>query len=350
MSVSGKGLPLVSSILLCYNSEEFVAEALRGLLEQDYEGPMEIVISDDASKDQTVDVVEVTLGRRPTRHDVRLVRRETNTGSKSGHLNAVFPTVSGDILITFDDDDVSEPSRVRKIVERFKADPRTQAVFSSYSLIDPTGRPMGQGKVPHPPTPTHTHTHTYTPSRVWFATIDAYAAGTTLAVRRPVIDTFGPLDPAINEDVVLPFRASLLGEVQYISESLVRVRRRGTSLTADLDRFASLDAYRARIFTGIERARKSAELRLRDIQRAEELGLLDRAALGELRRIVAASLSNAELSGRLMDSSLFTRVSGLFQLMRRGAYQEDLLQHIGITLAPQSYLRYKRRSIARRKL
>ena len=43
--------------------------------------------------------------------------------------------------------------------------------------------------------------------------VDSFASGTTLAIRRDVVETFGPLELEINEHAVLPLRASLLGEV-----------------------------------------------------------------------------------------------------------------------------------------
>jgi cellulose synthase/poly-beta-1,6-N-acetylglucosamine synthase-like glycosyltransferase len=111
---------------------------------------MEIIVSDDASADDTVGVVERELARYHGARGIQFIRRTTNSGSKSAHLNGVFPEASGDILISFDGDDISEIYRVRKIVERFRSDSNVQAVYSSYSLIDRFGRPCGLG-CSHPP-------------------------------------------------------------------------------------------------------------------------------------------------------------------------------------------------------
>jgi hypothetical protein len=180
----------------------------------------------------------------------------------------------------------------------------------------------------------------------WFARADAYASGATLAVRRAVFEAFGPLDPGVYEDVVLPFRASLLGDTVYIDEPLVRFRRHAASLTADMDRFASMDAYRDRLYWGIERARKGAQSRLEDIAKATELMPSRATEFGRLRAVVADSLATAELSAQLVDPSLVRRTSAFLRLARSGAYREDFLQHMALALAPDSYLRYKRRSMA----
>ena len=327
----------VSAILLTYNCAKFVREAIRSLLAQDWEEPLEVIVSDDASTDGTYDIVRSEVSAYRGSYVVSLRQQRTNSGSKSAHLNEVLPSVTGDIVVSFDGDDVSERSRLRRIAEAFRSRPGVNAVYSSYSVIDSLGRPFGGGSVPHPPSPVN--------AAEWFARADAYAAGATLAVRRAVFEAFGPLDPAIHEDVVLPFRASLLGDTVYIDEPLVRFRRHAGSLTADMDQFASLEVYRERLYLGIERARRGAKSRLEDIARAVAL-MPDRAAeLGRLRAIVADSLAQAELTAQLVDPSLARRASALLRLAWSGAYREELLQHTALVLAPERYLRYKRRAL-----
>jgi glycosyltransferase involved in cell wall biosynthesis len=327
----------VSAVLLTCNCASFVREAIRSVFGQDWAEPLEVIVSDDASTDGTYEIVcdEVSAYRGP--YTVKLRQRQTNSGSKSAHLNDVLPGVTGDIIVSFDADDVAERSRIRRIAETFRR-PGVQAVYSSCSMIDALGRPWGRGRVPHPPPGAQV--------AEWFARADAYASGATLAVRRAVFEAFGPLDPGIYEDVVLPFRASLLGDTVYIDEPLVRFRRHAASLTADMDRFASMDAYRDRLYWGIERARKGAQSRLADIAKATELMPSRAAEFGRLRAVVADSLATAELSAQLVDPSLVRRTSAFLRLARSGAYREDFLQHMALALAPDSYLRYKRRSMA----
>jgi cellulose synthase/poly-beta-1,6-N-acetylglucosamine synthase-like glycosyltransferase len=121
-------VPLVSAVLLSYNCESLVADAVRGILRQDYAGPMEIVASDDASTDGTFAILTAELASAGTDRPVRLLRRSSNSGSKSAHLNDVFPRTAGEILVSFDADDIAEPSRVSRIVGAFAASPSIHAV------------------------------------------------------------------------------------------------------------------------------------------------------------------------------------------------------------------------------
>lgn len=327
----------VTGVLLCYNCEEFVAAALRSVLSQDFAEPMEILVSDDGSTDGTFDVVRRELSRCAGGSNVKLRQRSTNSGSKSAHLNDVLPLTTGDILVSFDADDISERARVRRIVERFRAEPAVHAVYSSYSVIDRQGAFLRPGRVPHP--------GRRSSASHWFARADAYAAGATLAIRRAVMDQFGPLEPDVHEDIVLPFRASLLGDVAYIDEPLVKYRLHASSLTADIGRFASVEDYRARMHEGIARASRNAGCRLKDIRRAEALMPARSAEFRALARIVADSEATAALTARLLSPSIGTRIAALMRLTLSGAYRDELLQHAALALAPDTYLRYKRHAL-----
>jgi glycosyltransferase involved in cell wall biosynthesis len=330
--------PSVSAVLLTYNCVDFVGEAVRSVLDQDC-APMEVLISDDASDDGTLLVVEELVQAHGGPHQVTLRRRSSNSGSKSAHLNDVFHRTSGDILVSFDGDDVSHPGRVRRIVQAFREEQGVHAVYSSFSLIDGEGRRAGRGRVPHPPEGTD-------PAR-WFARVDAYAAGGTLAVSRKVLKTFGLLDPSIHEDVVLPFRASLLGKVRYLDEDLVQARRWAGSLTAVPERYASIEAYRVGMRAGIEKARRHLDSRLEDLERATGLMLDRQSEFEELAAVARETLKEAEATEALVSGSFLTRMRALAGLARSEAYRDQLPQHAALALCPGMYLWYKRRSLSR---
>jgi hypothetical protein len=224
---------------------------------------------------------------------------------------------------------------VSRLVDAFESDPSVRAAYSGYDLISEDGRRIGPGKVPHPPEGTD-------PAR-WFARVDAFASGSTLAVHRDVFDVFGPLDPAIHEDVVLPFRACLLGQIRYLDTSLASARRHSSSLTADDARFSSLEAYRRRMLAGIEKARHQLTSRLADLDRATELYPARRSEFDRLRKVAADSLTEAESTADLVAPRLLTRLRALTRLLASGAYPEDRLLHAMLSIAPGLYLRRKRR-------
>ena len=326
--------PFVSAILLSYNCADHILATLQSVLDQRCD-PMEVIISDDASRDATYAVLQRALVDYQGPHRVTLRRRQTNSGSKQVHLKDIFPLASGQVLIFFDGDDIAEPHRVSRIVEAFRASAHVSAVYSDYAYMDHQGRSSARAGVPHPPPGAD--------ARHWFASVDAYAAGSTLAVRRDVVETFDPLDPAINEDVVLPFRASLVGEVIYLDEALVRYRRWEGNFTSNPERFRSIENLRSWLLRGIAEARRRMEIRLADLDKAEELGLLQATDLDALRATVAASMAEAEASACLASPSLLARLRCLARLTWPGNRWRDFSQNAFLALAPGLYLKYKRR-------
>ena len=326
--------PFVSAILLSYNCADQIKDALQSVLDQQCE-PMEVIVSDDASQDATFTVLQREVAAYEGPHLVRLRRRETNSGSKSAHLNDVFPLVTGQILVSFDGDDVAERDRVCRILDVFRESPRVSAVYSDYSYLDGLGRAGRRRGVGKPPSGAD--------ARHWFAKVDAYAPGATLAVRRDVVETFGPLDPSINEDVVLPFRASLIGDVHYIDEALVRVRRWDGSLTSHPERLRSVENLRSWLLRGVAQARRQMESRLEDLGQAEKLGLVQALDLDALRATVAASMADAEASACLTSPSLLARLRCLAKLTRPDDRWRHFPQNAFLTLAPSLYLKYKQR-------
>jgi hypothetical protein len=184
--------------------------------------------------------------------------------------------------------------------------------------------------------------------REWFARVDAYAAGGTLAVRRSVFARFGEMDPAINEDVTIPFRASLLGDVCYIDEELVNARRHSGSLTTQVDALDSVERYRNRILSGIDGARASAHLRLSDIDTAERFLGQDVDEMARLRAKVTRSLHDAELTGDLLDRRFLARFTALIKGIIAGAYREERLEHFAMVFAPTIFVRIRRWRMSRR--
>jgi hypothetical protein len=166
-------------------------------------------------------------------------------------------------------------------------------------------------------------------------------------VRRDVVEKFPPLDPTIAEDIVMPFRASLLGEVAFLDESLVKARRHSSSLTSDPGRYESIEHYRSRHLVGIARAAKNLESRRADLAVGAALDPDLAEELEELEAIALDSLSKAQLTADLVSPSLRVRLLTLARLVRAGAYREHLARHALLALVPRLYLRYKRGALKR---
>src|SRR5947207_10432807 len=106
--------PKVSIGLPVFNGEKFLAGALNGLLQQEFED-FELIISDNASTDSTEAICRdfATKDRR-----IRYQRNKTNIGA-SGNYNRVFELARGDFFKWASHDDECHPSLVRRCLETF---------------------------------------------------------------------------------------------------------------------------------------------------------------------------------------------------------------------------------------
>ena len=78
-----KNNPLVSIIVITYNSSKYVLETLESALAQTYQN-IELIVSDDCSSDNTLQVVDAWAESHKERfRRVEIVRAESNTGTPS---------------------------------------------------------------------------------------------------------------------------------------------------------------------------------------------------------------------------------------------------------------------------
>jgi glycosyltransferase involved in cell wall biosynthesis len=122
-----------------HDSEPFLVPTLTSIAAQDHPN-LEIVISDDASSDGTVD-----LCRRFAREDSRF--RVVTHGERRdwiGNYNSLLAHASGEYFVWMPHDDLYEPSYVRELVALLEAQPEAVVAYSMGTLIDDGGRPFGR--------------------------------------------------------------------------------------------------------------------------------------------------------------------------------------------------------------
>ena len=114
-------LPLVSVVVPVFNAAPYVAEALASITTQEYGGPLEIIVLDDASTDGSGGVAEALGDVR-----IRVVRSEDNQGIVR-QLNRGFGLARGKYIVRMDADDVALPGRIAKQVAFMESHPQVAA-------------------------------------------------------------------------------------------------------------------------------------------------------------------------------------------------------------------------------
>lgn len=130
-------LPTISVIFLAYKQEAYIREALRSVLTQDLPD-YEVIIGDDDSPDTTRRIIEeeVAAYRGPAR--IILLPAAPNVGVIR-NFNRCVAASSGEIFVAAAGDDVSHPTRLRRIAEFFRNHPDCAAHYSNARVTNATG-------------------------------------------------------------------------------------------------------------------------------------------------------------------------------------------------------------------
>jgi glycosyltransferase involved in cell wall biosynthesis len=133
------------SVAMCtYNGSRFLREQLESLLAQTLL-PDEIVIGDDVSTDDTLDLLEAFSVVAVERGiSVRITRNERNLGF-AANFDSTLSRTGGDVVFLCDQDDVWHPEKIERMCGEFASRPRLGLLHTDARLIDAEGRDMECG-------------------------------------------------------------------------------------------------------------------------------------------------------------------------------------------------------------
>jgi glycosyltransferase involved in cell wall biosynthesis len=129
--------PVLSIIMLAYNAEHYVKEAIESALSQEFHN-FELIVVDDGSTDNTYSIVESFRDER-----LKIHRNEVNKGIVFSR-NKGIALSSGRYIGMLDADDVAMPGKFRKQLEFLESNPEFGMVGSWALLIDSTGKETGE--------------------------------------------------------------------------------------------------------------------------------------------------------------------------------------------------------------
>lgn len=202
--------PLVSVCLVCYNQEGFVLDALKSILNQNYDN-IQYIISDDCSTDGTYEAIQRYIKNNSIHSPNKIIinRNPVNLGVV-GHINKLVEEfAAGEYVFLQAGDDISAPDRIAKVVESFNKT-GASAVAVNPVMIDSSGNKIGRRFFDKFPTGVLRFNDFFVKSAPFFG-----GGGYHINVFRK----YGPMSvSARNEDCILPLRASVDGGVGYIHD------------------------------------------------------------------------------------------------------------------------------------
>ena len=130
--------PLVSIVIPCYNQSKFVKRTIASVLQNKYR-PIEILVIDDGSKDDSAAIVRSMQAKFP---EVKLLQKEN--GGVSSARNFGIRKAEGEYIAFLDADDLFYPNtlsaRMRVFVE--EDEPDLLGVYCAAAVVDEKGVPL----------------------------------------------------------------------------------------------------------------------------------------------------------------------------------------------------------------
>ena len=203
----------VAVFVSAYNEEKSIAAKITNLLAQDYQGPLSIIIANDASRDRTADIVR-------SFHDPRLFLAsfEENRG-KAAMQNQLVPTLVQDIVIFSDATSEWPADTVRRILRNF-SDPEVGCVAVDLCFVSKRNGVVEKGQGAYWKYERFLRKYG---ALVW---TNIVASGTTYAIRRSL---FEPIRLDIGEDLSNPLCIAMKGSRVVFDTGVVIEERSSAS-------------------------------------------------------------------------------------------------------------------------
>lgn len=127
---------LISVLMSAFNSENYIAEAIKSILAQSYPN-FELLIADDGSTDNTRSVID-------SFSDIRIKRyhNKSNIG-KAETINKLYNYSKGELITIHDADDISLTKRFEKVIEFFEYYNDFFMCGHIIERISESGKPLG---------------------------------------------------------------------------------------------------------------------------------------------------------------------------------------------------------------
>ena len=131
--------PLVSIGIPSYNHEKYISETIESILNQTFQD-FEIIITDDGSSDNTVNVIKKFSDPR-----IKLFVFDENQGACKALNNCIINS-KGEYFAYVSSDDIWKHDKLEKQVKFLNENPSIQAVFTKVEVIDEDGKKFEDDK------------------------------------------------------------------------------------------------------------------------------------------------------------------------------------------------------------
>jgi glycosyltransferase involved in cell wall biosynthesis len=300
---------LVSFYIIAYNHSHYIADAIRGALSQTY-SPLQIVISDDASTDDTYDIIRRTTMDYQGPHEIKILRNERNIGI-SRHISKVVSECDGEWIIASAGDDYSEADRVQTIIDNYRVDPGLLLIQSYLREVDADGNEMYINTLNDNKKITNGNIVKWSAKDKIIANDIPDTHGASFAYSRKLLDLFDQQisEKIIFEDNVIDWRAEMLSGIGMIRKPLVNHRNHPGQATRSAKN--ELAAKRSFIKKIVESDLEATRQNIVDLKKMHQQSYVADDEYYMYLKTLEETQSLEEMKSRILNSRWPLRVYGL---------------------------------------
>lgn len=135
---------MVSVLIMTYNHEKYIRQALESVMMQETTFPFEIIIGDDCSSDKTVEIIQEVI--KDYRGDVILIAREKNIGMNANNFDIGYRARGKYIAEVEGDDYWIDKHKLQKQFEFLESHPECSVVAHKVAVVNEREHPIGEVK------------------------------------------------------------------------------------------------------------------------------------------------------------------------------------------------------------
>jgi glycosyltransferase involved in cell wall biosynthesis len=209
--------PLVSVVLCTYNGERFIEEQVDSILRQSY-SPLELIISDDSSSDNTVQL----LKRYENDARVKIFYQPTNIGLTNNFGFAALQS-KGSLIAFSDQDDVWLENKIEKLVAAIG---NSNLVYTDSLLTDENGNSL------HKKLSSLRNMYSGDDSRCYILYSCVWGHG--MMVTRKLLEQSLPIPQPLHHDTWITFQGFIHGGIKYLDDALTLYRQHESSVSTTI--------------------------------------------------------------------------------------------------------------------
>lgn len=130
--------PIVSVCMITYGHENFIEEAINGVLMQNCNFEIELILANDYSPDKTDEVIQRILNKHPRASIINYIKHEKNIGMMPNFIFAMQQCKGKYIALCEGDDYWTDSLKLQKQVDFLEANPDYVLSFHNAEIINST--------------------------------------------------------------------------------------------------------------------------------------------------------------------------------------------------------------------